>query len=181
MVFLVNSTILFRGIFIVFLGNTMAPALEYLHCGGNRIEALDLHGFSRLRILECGDNALMELRLGDNTALEYLDAPRNQLREVDVSSLINAAWMDFSNNRLESVASFALNPGLDRHDYVNVKYNHLDCGDWPDIRALVERMGEEEIILDYDLVFHHGIGYSPQHQADPYHCSTVEGWWDLTP
>jgi len=85
-------------------------ALEYLSCGSNGLDTLDLSQNVALEILGCDNNFLTSLSLSQNIALTHLYCVVNNLTSLDLSQNINLEEVYCDENYLTSltIASPAL-------------------------------------------------------------------------
>lgn len=158
-------------------------AVRELVCFGNAIGTLNLAGAVSLEFLKCGDNRLAELDLRDAGHLTAVLCENNQIERVifPIAPAKFIGILNISNNRLDDlgplVASETLGIGL--RSMVDVRRNELDCGDWPDVAALLERAGEAEPIPWNPGEIRSGFAYSPQNGLDPFECGTAVPVWRI--
>lgn len=75
-------------------------ALEWLECGANQLQILDVSNLSALKRLDCYNNQLQALDVSMNTALERLDCSNNSIQVLDVSAATALIDLTCDHNEL---------------------------------------------------------------------------------
>ena len=78
-------------------------SLEYLYCGNNSLETLDVSQNTNLLGLECTGNLLTGLDISNNTKLVFLTCDYNKISTLTLGSLTKPEEIYCANNRLVSL------------------------------------------------------------------------------
>ncbi len=120
--------------------------LAHLGCSWNRLANLDVTNNPALYVLVCDNNRLIELDVSKNPKLASLDCGKNEISVLNVSQNTALKTLECIDNQLTSLSSFIANEGLRRNDWVDVRYNYIDCGVpeaiTGELQILAERIGE---------------------------------------
>ena len=77
--------------------------LDYLYCGYNTLDELDVSKNTKLTTLICHNNNLSELDVSKNVLLKSLNCQKNIISELDVTALANLNYLDCDRNTISNL------------------------------------------------------------------------------
>ena len=110
-------------------------ALNWLNCGNNPLENIDVSKNVNLMNLFCDSTSLKELDVSKNIYLNILSCEKNQLRNIDLSKNINLYILYIEYNRLNSL-DVTQNINLIKLFCENNFIKELDVSNIPELVAL---------------------------------------------
>lgn len=120
----IKSLLCFRNK-ITSLNLSQNTALEYLSCGENRIQSLDLTNNINLITLDCFSNFLTELNVSQNIALQNIRCYENNLSNIDLTNNENLSVFIGDNNNFSNL-DLTNNNQLIGLNCENNRLNHLN-------------------------------------------------------
>jgi|SRR5690554_1009544 len=120
----IKSLLCFRNK-ITSLNLSQNTALEYLSCGENRIQSLDLTNNINLITLDCFSNFLTELNVSQNIALQNIRCYENNLSNIDLTNNENLSVFIGNNNNFSNL-DLTNNNQLIGLNCENNRLNHLN-------------------------------------------------------
>lgn len=141
--------------------------LRYLCCDNNLLTELDVTKNPGLDALYCLENRLTRLDVSKNPYLKYLNCKNNQISELILCASPVLEYADLSQNLLPSIQPFI---GIKTLYFLDISYNDLDKGDWPDVQKILEYFTQSPppLIKKRGVNDKLGFSFSPQNDINPY-------------
>lgn len=105
------------------------PNLEYLYCGNNNLQTLDVTLIPKLKTLNCDMNNLTKLDLSNNPNLEILFCNNNKLQTLDITQNLNLESFSITDNNLTEL-KLGNNTKLSRLNCCDNRLKELDLSQY---------------------------------------------------
>lgn len=105
------------------------PNLEYLYCGNNNLQTLDVTLIPKLKTLYCDMNNLTKLDLSNNPNLEILFCNNNKLQTLDITQNLNLESFSCYDNNLTEL-KLGNNTKLSRLNCCDNRLKELDLSQY---------------------------------------------------